>query len=131
MLSDRDTADQVEFGGGKLQDWIEEGWLRPSAHQFSQADLARARFIKDLRQEMGINDDAVAVILDLVDQVHGLRKLLDEVVSAVCVQPPTIQRRIALDARRMALLTNTHSCKHAGRPSPDILKRRRGAKEAH
>ena len=54
--------------------------------RFSEADLARARLIRDLKTDMGVNDEGVTVILDLVDQVHGLRRILRELLSAVYAQ---------------------------------------------
>ena len=66
-----------------LEVWIEEGWIRPgrspNGHDFTMIDLARARFILDLRGAMGVNEDGVAVILHLLDQIHGLRRALGAV----------------------------------------------------
>jgi chaperone modulatory protein CbpM len=49
---------------------------------FSDLDLARAQLIRDLREDLGVNDEGIAVILHLLDQMHGLRasmqKLLEE-----------------------------------------------------
>jgi chaperone modulatory protein CbpM len=38
--------------------------------------VARAQLIQDLREEMGVNDEGVALILQLIDQIHGLRRAL-------------------------------------------------------
>ena len=67
--------------------WVEAGWLAPPQHgsRFSEVDLARVRFICDLK-EMGVNDEAIPVILDLVDQLHGVRRTLREVLAA-CAAP--------------------------------------------
>jgi chaperone modulatory protein CbpM len=66
--------------GATLNLWIEEQWLLPrasgSALQFSDADLARARLIRDLKLDLGVNDEGVAIILHLLDQLHGLRSLV-------------------------------------------------------
>jgi chaperone modulatory protein CbpM len=81
-----------------LETWITAGWLMPrrdaAAADFSEADLARARLIRDLQHDMGVNDDAIPIILDLIDQVHGLRRMLREVATAVCVQPEEARQRI-------------------------------------
>jgi chaperone modulatory protein CbpM len=65
--------------------WVEEGWILPrdaeGAALFSDMDLARARLIRDLRGAMGVNHEGVGVILDLLDQVHGLRRMLREVLD--------------------------------------------------
>jgi chaperone modulatory protein CbpM len=72
-----------------LEVWIREEWLIPqqdeSGEKFTEADLARARLIRDLREDLGVNDEAVPVVLNLIDQIHGLRRtlrgLLDEARS--------------------------------------------------
>jgi chaperone modulatory protein CbpM len=68
-----------------LDTWIEAGWLRPrgnrSSREFSDVDLARARLIGDLRGDLGINDEAIPIVLDLIDQIHGLRRLVRELVE--------------------------------------------------
>lgn len=68
-----------------LDAWIDAGWLRPggnqSDHEFSDIDLARARLIDDLRKDLGVNDEAVPIVLDLIDQIHSLRRLLRELVE--------------------------------------------------
>jgi chaperone modulatory protein CbpM len=63
-----------------LEAWIEAGWMCPkrsrSGWRFSAIELARAQLIFDLRGPMGVNEEGVAVILHLVDQIHGLRRAL-------------------------------------------------------
>jgi chaperone modulatory protein CbpM len=72
-----------------LEAWIEAGWLLPrdtgEGRRFSEVDLARVRLIRDLR-ELGANDDAVPVILHLIDQLHGLRRALRGVLSDMAAQ---------------------------------------------
>jgi len=70
-----------------LEMWIREEWLIPgqSAGEltFSDADIARVQLIRDLKNDLGVNDEGVGVILSLVDQVHGLRGVLTEVLQSV------------------------------------------------
>ena len=90
-----------------LDSWIEAGWLRPSgqlaARQFTEIDLARAEFIVQLDRDMGLNDEGISVALDLVDQIHGVRRVLRELLEAVRAQPEATQSQISSavrDARR-------------------------------
>ena len=66
-----------------LNAWIEAEWLAPVPGQktllFSEADLARARLIQDLRLDFGVNDEGIAIVLHLLDQLHGLRCLLRDI----------------------------------------------------
>lgn len=63
--------------------WIEAEWLLPATAitgiDFSEADLARALLIQDLKLDFGVNDEGIAIVLHLLDQVHGLRSLLREI----------------------------------------------------
>ena len=72
-----------------LDQWVEGGWLVPhrasTGQRFSSVDLARAYLIRDL-QDLGVNDDGIPIILDLVDQVHGLRYVLRELLSTIKTQ---------------------------------------------
>jgi hypothetical protein len=44
-----------------------------------------------------VNDDGIPVILDLVDQIHGLRRMLRELLSAIQAQPEAMKRWIIAD----------------------------------
>ncbi len=63
-----------------LESWVAAGWLLPEREgtvvRYREVDVARARLILDLHHAMGVNEAGVDVILDLVDQIHGLRRAL-------------------------------------------------------
>jgi chaperone modulatory protein CbpM len=65
-----------------LELWLDQRWLIPdraSAEMtFSEADVARAHLIRDLKSDFGVNDEGVDVILHLVDQLHGLRGAFEQ-----------------------------------------------------
>jgi chaperone modulatory protein CbpM len=69
---------------GTLEAWVAEEWLVPggtAAEQaFTDADIARAALIRDLRHDLAVNDPGIDVILSLIDQVHGLRRTLADVL---------------------------------------------------
>jgi chaperone modulatory protein CbpM len=89
-----------------LETWIEAGWLSPreeaEIRRFSEIDLARAELIRDLIHEMGVNEEGITVILDLVDQLHGVRLALRDILSAVAAQPESARQRILEHARDTA-----------------------------
>ena len=76
---------QARIDAQTLDTWLEAGWLAPRQDEgharYSEIDLARAHLINDL-DDLGINDAGVPVILDLVDQVHGLRRVVRALLSA-------------------------------------------------
>jgi chaperone modulatory protein CbpM len=61
---------------------LEQRWLIPAqtatGATFSDVDVARAHFIRDLKSDLGVNDEGIDVILHLVDQLHGLRRVLEQ-----------------------------------------------------
>jgi len=81
----REFLIEARLDARALDAWIEEGWLRPHGsrlcREFSEIDVARARLIGDLRGNLGVNDEAVPVVLDLIDQIHGLRRLVRELME--------------------------------------------------
>jgi chaperone modulatory protein CbpM len=70
-----------------LNTWIEEEWLVPRGSSvelnFSEIDIARVQLIRDLQSDFGVNDEGVGVILNLIDQLYGLRSTLMELRHAV------------------------------------------------
>ena len=87
MISKQEFLIRAQLERETLEAWIKEEWLIPSQsageQTLSDADIARAQLIRDLTNDLGVNDEGVGVILSLVDQVHGLRGVLTEVLQSV------------------------------------------------
>ena len=93
---------RARLDAGTIEAWVAEGWiLRREDDDLAESDLARACLIRDLRDEMGVNDEGVDVALELLDQLHGLRAALRRLVEAV-QELPEPARRDALAALRRA-----------------------------
>jgi chaperone modulatory protein CbpM len=103
MVDTKEFLTHAHVDAEMLEAWIEAGWLVPRRDsdigQFSNVDVARAQLIRDLQQDMGVNDEGVSVVLDLIDQIHGLRRTLRELLTAVSDQPEPTRRRIAASVR--------------------------------
>jgi len=71
----------------RLQTWVQRGWVIPAAsnegHRYSDVDVARCDLIRQLRDELGVENESVEIVLSLLDQVYGLRRELRAVVRAV------------------------------------------------
>jgi chaperone modulatory protein CbpM len=115
MLETREFLLHAQLTSDVVETWIEAGWLRPQRSDqgtaFSEIDLARAQLIRDLKDDFGVNDDGVAIILDLIDQLHGLRRTLRDLCEAVGSQPTDLQRRILteIESRRSGSPTGRES----------------------
>jgi chaperone modulatory protein CbpM len=85
----------TEFGLGhdELQLWVEKRWVLPLEQDgqftFSDGDVARVQMIVDLRRDMAIDEEAMSVVLDLIDKLYGLRRQMRELLSAVDELPDT------------------------------------------
>lgn len=81
-----------------LDQWIERDWLlaerREATIILSDMDAARARFIRDLRRDFGVNDEGIEIVLHLLDQVHGLRQALGAIQAATQANRRRQQRRL-------------------------------------
>jgi chaperone modulatory protein CbpM len=90
-LSQQEFLSVCDMGHETLTAWVEQEWLIPddsSAElRFSEIDIARARLIRDLKTDLGVNDEGVGVILNLVDQLHGMRRTLMELRQVVGTTP--------------------------------------------
>jgi chaperone modulatory protein CbpM len=86
--------------------WIERRWILPlrqdSDYVFGEADLARAGMIAELRRDMGIDDEAMPVVLNLLDQIYGMRRRIRQLMDALDVLPADQREAIlhALDEDR-------------------------------
>ena len=87
--------------------WVDAGWLAPRGAggewTFSEIDLARTRLIQDLTGDLGVNEEGVAIILGLIDQLHGLRGALGAILVTVRAQPATTRDRFAAELRAVTL----------------------------
>ena len=65
--------------------------------EFREIDVARVRLIHDLRRDMEIGEDAIPLVLSLLDQVYELRSRMNAVLRALEAQSEDV-RVAVLDA---------------------------------
>jgi chaperone modulatory protein CbpM len=99
ILSEKECLQLIEgLTPDRLQSYMREGWIRPSRQAnepaFDQIDLARFRLIVQLCDDLDLTEDALPVVLSLVDQVHGLRRELRILARAIEAQPPMVVTKI-------------------------------------
>jgi chaperone modulatory protein CbpM len=86
MITEREFLERARLDRATLTIWIEEEWLIPgrAARElaFTEIDVARANLIHDLKDNMGVNDEGLGVILHLLDQMHALRRALADTLSS-------------------------------------------------
>jgi chaperone modulatory protein CbpM len=86
----------------ELARWVENRWVLPERHaetwMFHEVDVARVELILGIRRDFAIDEEAMGLVLRLLDQVYGLRRQMRRLCDAVAMQPEDIQ-----DAIRRAL----------------------------
>ncbi len=85
MIDRREFMIRARIEAATLDVFIAEEWVIPQrqrgAEEFSDADVARAHLIRDLKADIGVNDEGIGVILHLIDQLHGVRRTLQDVLK--------------------------------------------------
>jgi chaperone modulatory protein CbpM len=70
-----------------LERWIANQWIRPDGgaghYMFREIDVARVRLIQQLRDEMQVNEEALPVVLSLLDQLYDQRRRMRELSDAL------------------------------------------------
>jgi len=89
----------------QLHLWISEEWVRPARDNadiaFSEADIARVRLLAMLCNELGVGNEAVPIILSLIDQVHDMHEQMRIIADAIEAQPDDVRTCILECARRV------------------------------
>jgi chaperone modulatory protein CbpM len=104
MLSESDVVARVQhLTITRLRVWVKQGWIKPAdreAQSFSEADLARAALICNLEDQLGFAEEDVPVLLNLIDQIHGLRSELMVLLDALEDLPPDVRATVRLRIER-------------------------------
>ena len=94
------------LNAAELSRWVENRWVVPETAAedggerwvFHEVDVARVELILDIRREFAVDDEALSLVLSLLDQVYSLRRQMRRLCDAFEQQPPEIR-----DAIRRAL----------------------------
>lgn len=105
MLSIEDVAKRTSIRAAELHLYIQQSWVLPMEEEgryfFDDADVARIQLIYDLRTDMGCNDEAVPVVLNLVDQLHSMNRALEEINQALNALSPGLREEIEETLKRL------------------------------
>lgn len=83
-----------------LEHWIGQAWVRPDGepgrYLFHDIDVARVRLILELREQMQVNEEALPVVLSLLDQLYEARRRMRRVRDALDQAAPAELRQAVL-----------------------------------
>jgi chaperone modulatory protein CbpM len=101
MISIEDVIAQISdlaLTRQDLESWIGDDWVRPDGraghYLFHPIDVARIRLIQQLRRDMAVNDEAVPIVLSLLDQLYEQRRRLRALSDAISKMAPDEIRRL-------------------------------------
>ena len=102
MIGVDDLVAHLGAGGGidraELLRWVENRWVLPEGESgrwvFHEVDIARVELILDMRREFAVDDEAMSLVLGLLDQVYGLRRQLRRLCDALEQQPAEIREAV-------------------------------------
>jgi chaperone modulatory protein CbpM len=90
------------LNAAELSRWIENRWIVPEQGAesdgerwlFHEVDVARVELILDMRREFAVDDEAMSLVLGLLDQVYSLRRQMRRLCDALERQPPEVREAI-------------------------------------
>jgi chaperone modulatory protein CbpM len=82
--------------GARIEVPTADGTVSMTVHGlvFDEAGEARITLIRELRQELMVSDDALEVVLSLLDQLYATRRVLKRVEEAVAALPERLRAQI-------------------------------------
>jgi chaperone modulatory protein CbpM len=99
MFEEHEVIETVtELTLERVRVFVKQGWVRPESRGdqvvYTDIDVARIRLICQLTDDLSIDEEAVPLVLSLVDQVYGLRRELRNLARVVEDQPDAVRAEI-------------------------------------
>ena len=109
MFEEHEVIETVtELTLERVQVFVKQGWVRPESRGerviYTDIDVARMRLICQLTDELSIDEEAVPMVLSLVDQVYGLRRELRNLARAVEDQPEAVRSEITAAFKELSAI---------------------------
>ena len=84
--------------------WIERRWVRAEQQPggdwtFTEMDVARVRLLAELRVTLEVTEDAMPLVLSLIDQLYDARRTVRALLDALEDQPEAVRQAVLAAAR--------------------------------
>jgi chaperone modulatory protein CbpM len=79
-----EVSHRLKVGEAFVVHCIHAQWVQPispDTAELDEEDIARLELIRELQEDFGVNEQAVPIILHLLDQLYFLRRQLQEFTS--------------------------------------------------
>lgn len=67
----------------------------PDGPRYQTLDVKRITLLCELTDDFEVNEDALVIIMSLLDQLHGAHSRLDNVVRAIGDEPSEVKLRLS------------------------------------
>ncbi len=95
---------EVKVDEVELAAWIDQNWVLPVEHEgrllFDEADVARVSLIAELQHDLEVGEEAMPVVLRLLDQVYALRRALTNLTGAIKELPEETRQQLQAQLRK-------------------------------
>ena len=92
----------------QLERYIRAGVIQPVQSQqgpvFREIDIARLSLIVDLSEGYSLDDEALSLIMSLLDQLHGLRGDMRAILDAVAHEAPETRARLSRSIQELRVV---------------------------
>ena len=72
--------------------------------RYRRLDVRRITLICELTDDFEVNEDALVIIMSLLDQLHGAQSQLEQVARAISAEPAEIKARLSQRLREHGVL---------------------------
>ena len=97
-MGEDELCQSVGVSVAELRVWRRSGWVAPAEGDagpvYDEVDMARVRLVCGLRDDLGLDEEAIPVVLSLMDQLYGVRRELRALARAVDQQEVEVAARI-------------------------------------
>ena len=111
LVTFEEVVSEVDIGGAELTIWIEQNWVLPveedGRYLFDSTDVARVPLPAEFRRDMGVNEEAMPVVLRLLDQVYSLRHALANLTTAIKGLPEDTRNQLETELRKASEAAGT------------------------
>jgi chaperone modulatory protein CbpM len=97
-MDEREAAVVTRVSVERITRWTATGWVRPARAEgrwvFTERDVARVELVRHLVEELELDEEQVPPVLSLIDQLHGVRSCLGELLAALEAEPEEVRARV-------------------------------------
>jgi len=82
----------------EIERWIREEWVLPESgaagYVFHEVDVARVQLIVEMKRDLALDEEAIPVVLRLLDQLYAVRRRLKAMTAAIDALPPELRAAV-------------------------------------